>query len=223
MSVSSDMNCFDARQNIQTSLAQGVDVAVDVTAHLASCDLCQQWHFDELLRRGFNRIEVKPPRDNFVDEVIAQAITKGEKFRTKRFSIVTVAAAAAVVLTFGIFVSQSVYEGTADDVSFQVAMVPRVSEMVGVVIDSSTGSDTATLTIQLADNLELDGFPNDRVIQWQTGLLKGKNLLRLPLILKDGSSSQFEIGLSYGTTQQSITVIVRADTNPTSASTSIKA
>ena len=203
------MNCLDARQDIRTSLAGGFELEGAAAFHLHQCELCQHWHFDELLRREFDQVEVPDPRDGMVDELIGNAVRHGERSRTRRISLL--ATAAAVVLSFGLVIGQNLIESSADELSFEVAMAPRVSEMVEVVINSNSGSDAAILTIELAENLELAGFPNERIVQWQTGLLKGKNLLRLPLILMDQQDSQFEIALSYGATEQAITILVRAD------------
>ncbi len=208
MSVSNRMNCANTRQQIRASLAGGFEVEATAASHLRECELCQHWHFDELLRQEFDQVDVPAPRDSFVDELIGNAIAQGERSRTWRNSLV--ATAAVVILSFGLVLGQNLIESSVGEVSFEVTMAPRIGETVEVVINSSTGSDAAMLTIELAENLELDGFPNERIVQWQTGLLKGKNLLRLPLILKDQQNSQFDIALSYGNTQQTITVMVRA-------------
>ena len=210
------MNCSDARQDIRTSLAGGFELEGAAAFHVHQCELCQHWHFDELLRREFDRVEVPDPRSGFVDELIGNAVRQGERSRTRRISLV--ATAATIILSFGLVLSQNFMDNTTNEVSFEVAIAPRTSEMVEVVINSNSGSDVAILTIELAENLELAGFPNERVVQWQTGLLKGKNLLRLPIILMDQQNSHFDIALSYGETEQAITVLVRADgTIPTRA------
>ncbi len=203
------MNCSDTRQRIRASLAGDFEVEANAASHLHQCELCQYWHFDELLRREFDQVEVPDPRSGFVDELIGKAVRRGERSRTRRISLV--ATAAAIILSFSLVISQNLIESSANEVSFEVAMAPRISEMVEDVITSSSGSDAAILTIELAENLELAGFPNERIVQWQTELLKGKNLLRLPLILMDRQNSQFDIALSYGETEQAITVLVRAD------------
>jgi len=101
-------------------------------------------------------------------------------------------------------------------------VAPYIAEFVEVVIDAGAGRNEATLTIELADNLELEGFPNERVISWQTQLTEGKNLLRLPLILKDESDSEFNVDLSYGSTRKAITVMVRAN-EPDTTHTRVRA
>ncbi|MEJ2128004.1 MAG: hypothetical protein P8X81_04065 [Woeseiaceae bacterium] len=53
---------------------------------------------------------------------------------------------------------------------------------VNLVFASATALDSATLTVSLPDGIELDGFPGQREITWQTSLQEGKNLLPLTLV-----------------------------------------
>jgi hypothetical protein len=68
------------------------------------------------------------------------------------------------------------------------ATIPGVSialeqpRTVNLVFASATSLDTATLTVSLPDGIELDGFPGQREISWETSLNKGKNLLPLTLV-----------------------------------------
>jgi len=208
------MNCSQARDRIRAHLAGGGDSAyagVDPAAaeHLRQCELCRHWQFDELLRHELGHDEVPEPRAGFVDDLIQTATIQGERRRSPRFSIAAALAAAAVALALLV---GNVLDGDGfGDDSYHVAVAPHIAEFVEVVIDAGAGRNEATLTIELADNLELDGFPNERVISWQTQLTEGKNLLRLPLILKDESDSEFNVDLSYGSTRKAITVMVRAN------------
>ena len=53
---------------------------------------------------------------------------------------------------------------------------------VNLVFSSAKALDSATLTVSLPDGIELDGFPGQREITWETSLLEGKNLLPLTLV-----------------------------------------
>jgi hypothetical protein len=187
--------------------AAGFDSAT--AQHLRECELCRHWQFDEMLRSELSAAEAPEPRDGFVDELIQTAISRGEQRRVPVPAIAAVAAVAAIAVALLVGNLQGNNEPT--DGSYNVTVAPHVAEFVDVVIDSDSGRDAATLTIKLANNLELEGYPNERVISWQTPLTQGKNLLRLPVILMSGSDSQLDVDLSYGTTQKAIKVTVRAD------------
>jgi hypothetical protein len=53
---------------------------------------------------------------------------------------------------------------------------------VNLVFGSATSLDAAVLTVSLPDGIELEGFPGQREITWETSLNEGKNLLPLRLI-----------------------------------------
>jgi hypothetical protein len=53
---------------------------------------------------------------------------------------------------------------------------------VNLVFASARALDSATLTVSLPDGVELEGFPGQREITWQTSLREGKNLLPLTLV-----------------------------------------
>jgi hypothetical protein len=53
---------------------------------------------------------------------------------------------------------------------------------VNLVFASATALDSATLTVSLPDGIEIDGFPGQNEITWQTSLSEGKNLLPLTLV-----------------------------------------
>jgi hypothetical protein len=53
---------------------------------------------------------------------------------------------------------------------------------VNLVFASAQALDSATLTVTLPDGVELDGFPGQREVTWETSLDEGRNLLPLTLI-----------------------------------------
>lgn len=53
---------------------------------------------------------------------------------------------------------------------------------VNLVFASAEALESATLTVSLPDGIELDGFPGQREITWETSLQQGKNLLPLTLV-----------------------------------------
>ena len=53
---------------------------------------------------------------------------------------------------------------------------------INLMFASRTALDSATLTVTLPDGIELDGFPGQREITWETSLSEGKNLLPLELV-----------------------------------------
>jgi hypothetical protein len=157
------------------------------------------------LEHALQRYEVPPPRPGFVDAVIQQA-TRAHGGETNRAQLVRpswmTAMAAAIVMI--ILVGAAVWRAhppAANDVMAQVSLTPLQSKTVNLLIDSSDNRKDATITITLADNLELEGFPGDHTVEWETALKQGKNLLSLPLRLKDTDNSHFEVAFTHGQTR----------------------
>lgn len=63
-----------------------------------------------------------------------------------------------------------------------VAIALEDTHQVDFVFASAKPLDNATLTIELPDGVELQGFPGQREVSWETSLDAGKNHLPLTLI-----------------------------------------
>ena len=53
---------------------------------------------------------------------------------------------------------------------------------MNLVFSSAEALDSATLTVTLPAGVELEGFPGQSEITWETSLAEGRNLLPLRLI-----------------------------------------
>jgi hypothetical protein len=63
-----------------------------------------------------------------------------------------------------------------------VAIALEQSHEVNFVFASARPLEGAMLTIELPDGIELEGFPGQRAVSWETSLAAGKNHLPLTLI-----------------------------------------
>lgn len=63
-----------------------------------------------------------------------------------------------------------------------VTMALEEPRTINLVFSSAEALATATLTVSLPEGIELDGFPGQREITWETSLEAGKNVLPLTLI-----------------------------------------
>lgn len=200
------MNCTEAQFAIRAAIESETGLDAETENHVAMCDDCGEDYGDWALEHALQRQTVPPPRDGFVDAAIASAIDHGAMVRTRRFGI----AASIAVIGFVLGVVYRSYDNPAVDRSpfSQVTLAVHEGKTVRVVINSPSEEDSATVTIELGDNLELAGFPNEHRIQWQTSLSQGNNLLALPLTLTDRSDSQFRVALSYGSSRKNVRVLV---------------
>ena len=121
----------------------------------------------------------------FYDQALVRATHEGSRRQRNRWLMTGFG--SAIAATIAIWAISSVLL-TAPDLPSPDATIPGVSialeqpRTVNLVFASATSLDSATLTVSLPDGIELDGFPGQREITWETSLNKGKNLLPLTLV-----------------------------------------
>ena len=63
-----------------------------------------------------------------------------------------------------------------------VAMTLEEPRTINLVFSSATALDAAMLTVSLPPGVELQGFPGQREVTWETSLTSGRNVLPLTLV-----------------------------------------
>jgi hypothetical protein len=200
------MNCNEAQRAIRSAVDAETAPDARTRAHLLRCDECSENYADWMLEHALAQDWVPPPREGFVDEVIAAAARDGAAAFVRRYAI----AASIAVLGIAVGLLVGLRLGAEQVDVAHVNLVAHEGKTVRLLIESPAAQDAATVTIDLADNLELAGFPHEHRIEWQTPLAAGRNLLALPLTLTRPADSQFRVGLAYGTTYRDIRVLVTA-------------
>ena len=121
----------------------------------------------------------------FFDQALVRATHEGSRRQRNRWMLTGFGAAIAATVALWVVSSLLV---TAPDLPAPEASIPGVAialeqpRTVNFVFASATALDSAMLTVTLPDGIELDGFPGQREITWQTSLREGKNLLPLTLV-----------------------------------------
>lgn len=176
-------------------------------SHLRCCELCRHWLDDARLTSTLRLLPIAEPDQDFADRVIGRAISaatgggarhdelmvaeapgvSGHKRRLTARLASGGALAATLLLAVLLTAGQVPAPGTPQ---------PE-SRLVNVVIDAQVPRPNATLTLFLADDLELDGYAGRRRIEWQTDLAQGRNLLSLPVQVRSGSPSEMRLAVSY--------------------------
>jgi hypothetical protein len=202
-----NMNCEDCRKAMRAAIDTDAGLDAATRAHLSRCDECHEDYTDWMLERALEHDWVPPAPDDFADRAIAGAI-RDSRSRIGRYAVA--ASIAVLGVAIGLFVGMNVGPRMQETVA-RVAMVANEGKTVRLLIDSAAAHDVATVTVELADNLELTGFPNEHRIEWQTQLAAGRNLLPLPLTLLNPTDTEFRVGLRYGSVRQDIRVSVKAE------------
>lgn len=160
--------------------------SASVKSHLDTCKRCMDdFRQEEELLAAFRNLPVPPPSDGFADRVLQKARTENLNQKKKsRISQWGAAMAAGIILC--ILVGVPVYKNMHPQVIISPALSIHINEQKVVQLLVNTPQDllNAKVIVQLPQHVEMVGFPGLSEIEWNADLLKGKNLLRLPLIAK---------------------------------------
>lgn len=115
----------------------------------------------------------------FYDQALARATQRGIRRRRRRGILGGVGAAVAAGLSAWIVFAFLV---TAPTQIPGVTVALAQPQTVNLMFSSEQPLDRATVTIILPDGIELDRFPGQREISWETSLVAGKNLLPLTIL-----------------------------------------
>jgi len=116
----------------------------------------------------------------FYDQALVRATHKGSRQQRNRWLMTGFG--SAIAATIAIWAISGVLLTTPDLPDPGASIALEQPRTVNLVFASSTSLDSATLTVSLPDGIELEGFPGQREITWETSLNEGRNLLPLTLV-----------------------------------------
>ncbi len=121
----------------------------------------------------------------FYDQALVRATHEGSRRQRNKWMMTGFGAAIAATIAawmIGGMLLNDPQLPTPDAAIPGVSIALAEPRTVNLVFASATALDSATLTVSLPDGIELDGFPGQREITWETSLQEGKNLLPLTLV-----------------------------------------
>ncbi|MDJ0906368.1 MAG: hypothetical protein QNI96_10140 [Woeseiaceae bacterium] len=125
------------------------------------------------------------PDRGFYERALVRATHEGSKRQRNRWMMTGFGAAIAATIAAWVIGGMLLNEPQLPEAASTIPGVtialaePRT---VNLVFASAKALDSATLTVTLPDGIELDGFPGQREITWETSLSEGRNLLPLTLV-----------------------------------------
>ena len=121
----------------------------------------------------------------FYDRALVRATHEGSRRQRNRWMLTgfgaAIAATVAAWMIGGMLLTNPLLPA-ADSVIPGVTMALEEPHTVNLVFASAAALEAATLTVILPVGIELDGFPGQREISWETSLNEGKNFLPLTLV-----------------------------------------
>jgi len=121
----------------------------------------------------------------FYDQALVRATHEGSRRQRNKWMLTGFGAAIAATIAVWMIGGMLLNDPQLPDAEMTipgVTMALAEPRTVNLVFASATALDSAILTVSLPDGIELDGFPGQREITWETSLNEGKNLLPLTLV-----------------------------------------
>lgn len=171
-------------------------------------------------------LPAKAPRAEFTDEVIGKALASARQTHNTQ-GIRPQWAIAAMLLVGVLAFSLGQYgipgsTGTIEPIqSHVVQMNPHEVKQLDLMVVSATDKPNATITVSLADNLELDGYPHMKKLQWQTSLKAGPNKLSLPVNLLSPQDGKISVEINHNGSVKQIEISVDSRDKPASSKRSL--
>jgi hypothetical protein len=210
------MNCTDFQNQIDDycSGALSSKLKSDCEAHLASCSECSS-AVDDLnhLLASLKAMPVIEPSKGFAERALRVAIDQGSVEQNvghhhRRGFVVGFGSAAAAALALwvvvGIFPQQTPPDTNGNS---EMAMVEEGIPEITIALNeqrdirlaffSSEDLKGATITLKMPEAVALVGYEGQRELVWKTSLVKGDNLLRLPVVATGSMGGQLVAHIKY--------------------------
>jgi hypothetical protein len=166
----------------------------------------------QTLRQALRRMPTPEPRTGFVERALARAaaqqretpvslLTRVRHFllRWETWAGAALGAAAAAAVTF---ILVRPVDSTVSRQP-QLALILHETRNVDVLIDSERELKGATIRIAATGSIALDGFDDERRVDWQADLERGSNLLSLPVVARtEGKGRLVAVIEHHGRTQR---------------------
>jgi hypothetical protein len=166
------------------------------------------------LRQALRQMPTPEPRAGFVERAFARAAVQSREeqavflpgrlrnfaMRWETWAGAALGGAVAAALTF---VLLRTVDPPAVSQQPQLALTLHETRNVDVLIDSERELKGATIRIAASGSIALDGFDDERHVDWQADLEPGSNLLSLPVVARAAGKGRLVAVIEHeGRTQQ---------------------
>ena len=155
--------------------------AHEIQLHISKCEVCRKMiRKEESLRSMLQDLPAPALRPGFAQRALYKARKQQKRQQQQRLGIGG-AIAAGFVLFFVANLFLPIPESTINNVP-EITLAMNQVRDIKLVFNSKESIDNAVFIVQLPNNLELNGFPDQHTISWKSKLQRGKNLLVLPVV-----------------------------------------
>jgi hypothetical protein len=169
-----------------------------IDRHVALCDNCRRALEAEHAFRALLRAQpVEGPRSGFLRRALVAA-ARTEAARHRRGFVVgfTSAAVLALLAWFLVIPARTPVTPEAPAVP-EVRMALHEVKSVHLVFHVPREIADSTMSLELPEHVELQGYPGRRTLTWQAPLKSGANSLTLPIVAQQAASGDLKVQISY--------------------------
>ena len=194
-----NMNCTDINTHIDDyldkQLAQQDSLAFE--QHIESCEQCRSnLQRAQSMMMGLKDLSIPDPTLNFEQRVFSEVRRQHKETQRYKFAAgfsTAVAASLAIWFTSTLFMPATISQQPQ---AITVAM--NEVQTIRLLFDSKESIQNVSLSIDLPENMELDGYPGRKELVWKTSLKKGQNVLALPVMAVEYGQGELIATLKIG-------------------------
>ena len=195
------MNCTIAQQHINDWMDSLLPAQTNqsVQAHLDACaECCEKYAKEQQLRDLLRSLPVTPAQPGFATKVVERAIQHEQARQKQRkgfYQGVGVALAASIFLMVVIAVMPTA-DNSRNDNGLRIAL--HETHNLKLAFYAHKNMQNATVSINLPENVALQGYPGEKQLTWQVNLKKGDNSLSLPIRALQLASGELVATIEHG-------------------------
>lgn len=217
------MNCTEALRRV-SSLHQNELPDKVLEGHLACCSACREIYTTQCLTQVLQEYRLPDPEESYFQAVMSQAAIRSDSGKKKSSQKWALALAASLVIGSAVLIHQfGEQQGFMQPMSAEQFVPPDSAEIgyqqVRILIVSDADYDSVRISILLEDDVELVGYAGYRELVWDAGLVRGENLLALPVRVYQ-RGGQISIQSSFGGSEHQVHLQLAGDRADESADNS---
>ncbi|MCB2183745.1 MAG: zf-HC2 domain-containing protein [Desulfobulbaceae bacterium] len=207
------MNCNNAREYLDDYFDGMLDKDSkdEVLHHIIGCVSCHSvFENEKQLREMLHSLPAPVPSTDFKNKVVRRAISEAQSIGRFRAALSFGGGlAAAIALWVLVSLSGNILPGGEkqnSDILADMTLEVQRQTTIKMVFNAPHDMLHSQVTLQVPLNLEIVGFPGQREISWNTDLLKGKNLLEVPVVAKKAGQADLITFIDYQNKKKKLTL-----------------
>lgn len=208
------MKCTDIQKYLDDYLddAMSLGEQKSVELHINQCVSCQQaLEAHNTVRQALGSLPVEKASPEFEEKVFAEVRSHYTAYNHRHSGNRFIAGfATAMAAGLALWFASTVYTPQLDESAPQVVTVAmNKARTVKLMFDAPTNLAEVTLTVELPENIELEGYAGQKQLVWQTKLNRGQNILALPVIATGNGQGELVAHISYGDKAQRFRIVLK--------------